>query len=227
MGKIIETSPSGEKKVLSPIIKKYADAFVYASNSVQVESGTTLSCSIDCKIGQTILAFVVVRSALTISNDWNLIQTSNIVEGDTFNQTLSVIWKRAASLKESITITQSISARIYITMLAIENCKNFKFEKFEYFAGNHNNWSFDTGGNITIYGFSATTYAALDNYSFYVLNKNKNISNNHIENIQQPRLQVFFDNLLNTNLTLKYAVDNQVTSNQIIAIVTLNGGAND
>lgn len=88
-------------------------------SAAEVTSGTSLTATIDCCVGETIVVAIVTRAALTVSDGWNLISTSNVNSADTTGQRLSWAWKVAESNTESITVTQASAQRLYINMVAL------------------------------------------------------------------------------------------------------------
>lgn len=86
-----------------------------------VSSGTTLSSSITCEVGDLIVAQIVVRSSLTLPNGWTLLRTIPAISGDSNSQTLSFAYKIATSTTETLTVTQSSSNRIYINLIRVKN----------------------------------------------------------------------------------------------------------
>lgn len=105
--------------------------------ATEVASGTELSVSIDCVVGDLVVAAFSIRSELiSLSEGWTLISTSRSISeinaSDTTNQTLSFAYKYAASTTESITVTQQTAARIYINMIAISDAEAVTDMGFQY-----------------------------------------------------------------------------------------------
>lgn len=107
------------------------------SVATQVASGTELTASIECAVGDLIIAAFVIRSALvSLSDGWELISTSQstteINSSDTSNQTLSFAYKYATDTTESLTVTQTSAARIYINMVALSGATGFTDMGYQY-----------------------------------------------------------------------------------------------
>lgn len=107
------------------------------TSATEVASDTTLSSSIECEIGDLIIATFVIRSPLvSLSDGWTLISTSqdqkDINTTATTNQTLSFAYKYATTTNESITITQNTAARIYINMVAFNKAASFTDLGYKY-----------------------------------------------------------------------------------------------
>lgn len=89
-------------------------------SATEVASGTSLTATINCCVGETIVAAIATRDTLTVSDGWNLISTSDVNSADTTNgQRLSWAYKVAESTTESITVTQASAQRLYINMIAL------------------------------------------------------------------------------------------------------------
>lgn len=111
-----------EKSELSNEAKYICAHMTYAAN--QVASDTSLTTSVNCQVGDLVVAAIIVRSALTLPEGWTLVSTSNVISGDTTNQTLSFAYKVATSTSESITVTQATAQRIYTTLCALQGAKS-------------------------------------------------------------------------------------------------------
>lgn len=107
------------------------------SSANEVTSDTALTSTIECEIGDLIIAAFVIRSPLvSLSDGWTLISTSknstDINSTTTTQQTLSFAYKYATMTNESITVTQTTSARIYINMAAFNNAIGFVDHGYQY-----------------------------------------------------------------------------------------------
>lgn len=107
------------------------------ATTVEVASNTALTTSIDCNVGDLIIAAFVIRSALvSLSDGWTLISTSQsateINANGTNYQTLSLAYKYAANTTESLTVTQTTAGRIYLNMVAFSNAKGFADTDYQY-----------------------------------------------------------------------------------------------
>lgn len=107
-----------EDSVLSNAVNYMAVNMTYQAN--QVASDTSLTTTVNCQVGDLVIAAIVVRSALTLPDGWTLVSTSNVITGDSNNQTLSFAYKVATSTSESITVTQATAGRIYTTLCALQ-----------------------------------------------------------------------------------------------------------
>lgn len=83
----------------------------YTPKAIDVTSGTTLSLSIACNIGDMIVAAFIVRNqSYTLSDGWTLLAASEFGN----NQITGVCYKIATAPSETLTVTQASSGRIYI-----------------------------------------------------------------------------------------------------------------
>lgn len=89
-------------------------------SATEVTSDTSLTATINCCVGETIVAAIATRDTLAVSSGWTLISTSGINSVDTTKgQRLSWAYKVAESTTESITVTQASEQRLYINMIAL------------------------------------------------------------------------------------------------------------
>lgn len=93
----------------------------YLASASEVNSNTTLTSSVNCNIGDLVVAAIATRDTLTLSDGWTLISTSGVNSADTTNgHRLSWAYKFATSTTESITVTQASAQRLYINMVALQ-----------------------------------------------------------------------------------------------------------
>lgn len=100
--------------------KKSASPLPFDANvEITETTNTSLTLYVNCNVGDLVVASVIARDSgnHTASSGWNLLGTS---QAGNSNQTLSFYYKIATSTSESITITQSASARIYISLCAFK-----------------------------------------------------------------------------------------------------------
>ena len=103
------------------------------SNTVSViGSATSTTANIQCNIGDLVIASIVVRDVLIISDDWTLISTSNVNSTDTYGQTLSFAYKFAENTTETITITQASAQRLLVNLIALQGATGFIDNGYSY-----------------------------------------------------------------------------------------------
>ncbi len=136
--------------------KYFVSNMTYAAN--QVDSGTSLTTSVNCQVGDLVVAAIIVRSALTLPDGWTLVSTSNAVSGDSTNQTLSFAYKVATSTSESITVTQATSGRIYTTLCALQGAKSVEDIGYSYATNKAGSLTVNKNGGVKLWGASSTTW---------------------------------------------------------------------
>ena len=127
-----------------------------------VSSGTTLSSSITCEVGDLIVAQIVVRSSLTLPNGWTLLRTIPAISGDSTSQTLSFAYKIATSTTETLTVTQSSSNRIYINLIRVKNADSIIYvsEAEKALQGNMISSAVLRSAGLYIWGVSSTLWSS-------------------------------------------------------------------
>lgn len=110
-----------------------------ASSATEVKSDTTLTSSVECRIGDLIIAAFAVRSRIvSVGDGWTLISTSNdakeINPTATVSQTLSFAYKYATETTEEFTVTQETAGRIYLNMVAFSNAIGFEDNGYQYMS---------------------------------------------------------------------------------------------
>ena len=103
----------------------------------QLTSGTELTSSVECNVGDLVIAAFVLRSGLvSLSDGWTLISTSanqtEINSKGTTYQTMSFAYKYATDTTEAITVTQETAGRIYLNMVSFSNANGFVDAGYQY-----------------------------------------------------------------------------------------------
>ena len=180
-----------EKSELSNEAKYIRVNMTYAAN--QVESNTSLTTSVNCQVGDLVVAAIIVRSALTLPEGWTLVSTSNVISGDTYNQTLSFAYKVSTSTSESITVTQATSGRIYTTLCALQGAKSVTDIGYTYSAANAaKHLTISKTAGIKLWAASSSLWITSAPYGDWTCSVNTNyIAVNQAS--YQPRLGVFYE----------------------------------
>lgn len=110
------------------------------ATAAEVASDTTLTASVECNIGDLVIAAFVARSALvSLSDGWTLISTSQSVNEinatTTYYHTLSFAYKYATSDSENITIVQEAAGRMYINLASFAGATGFEEHDYQYVDG--------------------------------------------------------------------------------------------
>lgn len=106
------------------------------TNCVETSSGTTLSAYVYARSGDWVLATVTTRSATTFSDGWNLIMESGEIIDST--QKMYFLSKQATNDGlQTINVSQSSSARIYINLITFSNILGFSYHEGNEFLENN------------------------------------------------------------------------------------------
>ena len=188
-------SPSTRAKDTTPI------PYTGNASAVEVQSGTTLTSSVDCNVGDLVIAAIVVRSALTLSDGWTLIGTSTPIAGDNTNQTLSLAYKYAESTSESITVTQATANRIYINMCALQGATGFTDNGFVYdTATDTTSFTITKPSGLVLWAASKPTWDSSKPYSQWQISNTSPFTALD-QATTQPRLALFYDQNNDTEIT--------------------------
>ena len=180
-----------EKSELSNEAKYIRVNMTYAAN--QVESNTSLTTSVNCQVGDLVVAAIIVRSALTLPEGWTLVSTSNVISGDSANQTLSFAYKVATSTSESITVTQATSGRIYTTVCALQGAKSVTDIGYTYSTTDtENSLTVDKTAGVKLWAASIPFWSTSAPYGDWTCSADtKYIAVDQAS--YQPRLGVFYE----------------------------------
>jgi hypothetical protein len=165
---------------------------LYKDSAAEVSSGTTLTSSVNCNVGDLVIAAIVVRSALTISDGWTLISTSTTEDGNTSNQTLSWAYKYAESTSESITVTQASAARIYINMASLQGATGFVDNGFIYDTATDTT-TFTTAkpSGLVLWAASKSIWDTNTTHSLWSISNDS--TSTQLGTTAQSRLALFYD----------------------------------
>lgn len=179
------------KSELSNEAKYICANMTYAAN--QVEGDTSLTTSVNCQVGDLVVAAIIVGSALTLPDSWTLVSTSNVISGDTTNQTLSFAYKVATSTSESITVTQATSGRIYTTLCALQGAKSITDIGYTYSTTDtKNSLTVNKTAGIKLWAASNPLWSTSAPYGDWTCSADtKYIAVNQAS--YQPRLGVFYE----------------------------------
>lgn len=173
---------------------------LYKDSAAEVSSGTTLTSSVNCNVGDLVIAAIVVRSALTISDGWTLISTSTTEDGNTSNQTLSWAYKYAESTSESITVTQASAARIYINMASLQGATGFVDNGYEYnSATDSNTFSVAKPSGLVLWGCSAQYWDTATTHTVWSISNDS--MSTQLGTSTQSRLALFYDQSNDSEVT--------------------------
>lgn len=173
----------------------------YIGSAAEVTSGTTLTSQVACNVGDLVIAAIVTRSPLTISDGWSLISTSTAIAGDTNNQILSWAYKYAESESESITVTQETANRIYINMCSLQGATGYVDNGFVYdTATDTASFTITKPSGLTLWAASKTTWRTSTPYGAWTISNNSP-STQLNQASTQPRLALFYDQSNDSSVT--------------------------
>ena len=173
----------------------------YKDAAAEVTSGTTLTSQVACNVGDLVIAAIVTRSPLTVSDGWSLISTSTAISGDDNNQILSWAYKYAESESESITVTQTTADRIYINMCSLQGATGYVDNGFVYdTATDTTSFTITKPSGLTLWAASKSTWGTSSPYGAWTIN-NGSTSTQLDQVSTQPRLALFYDQSNDSSVT--------------------------
>ena len=173
----------------------------YKDSAAEVTSGTTLTSQVACNVGDLVIAAIVTRSPLTVSDGWSLISTSTAIDGDKFNQILSWAYKYAESESESITITQETANRIYINMCSLQGATGYIDNGFVYdTATDTTSFTITKPSGLTLWAASKPTWNTSSPHGAWTISNNSP-STQLDQSSTQPRLALFYDQSNDSSVT--------------------------
>ena len=181
----------------------YASALIvhYKDSAAEVTSGTTLTSQVACNVGDLVIAAIVTRSPLTVSDGWSLISTSTAIDGETSNQTLSWAYKYAQSESESITVTQTAANRLYINMCSLQGATGYVDNGFVYdTATNTTSFTVTKPSGLTLWAASKPAWSTSTPYGAWAIS-NGSLSTQLDQANTQPRLALFYDQSNDSSVT--------------------------
>ena len=173
----------------------------YTSSATQLEAGTELTASVECNIGDLVVACIATRDTLSVSEGWELVSTSNVNSTDTYGQRLSWAYTIAEDTTVSITVTQASEQRLYINMVALQGAGDVVDNGYSYRDD-------ATSGSLTVEKPSGLVLWGMTNPLGNAGNKWS--SSNGIPVIQidaslTPRLGLGLDQTEETSVTLEFS----------------------
>lgn len=169
-------------------------------SATEVKSSTSLTATINCCVGETIVAAIATRDTLTVSNGWTLISTSGINSADTNGQRLSWAYKVAESTTESITVTQASGQRLYINMIALSEGASLVDNGYTYKnVEDGETITVNKPSGLVLWGMTAPLWATSSSYPIWEASNNIHIV--QLGTSTQSRLGVGYDATEETSVT--------------------------
>ena len=176
----------------------------------ETTSGTTLTTSVDCTVGDLVIAAIITRDTLTLSDGWTLISTSELNSSDSNNQRISFAYKYAESTTESITVTQASSKRIYINMIALQGATGFVDNGYTYAdSTSSSSITAEKPEGLVIWACSTPTWTTTTPYPQW--ESSNDAFRIDLGTDTQSRLAVFLDQTEDTEVTFTPPVTNTIT----------------
>lgn len=193
----------------------------YYTASCANTTGTELTSSVPCSIGDLVVAAIATRDTLTLSDGWTLVSTSGINSTDTTGngQRLSWAYKFAESATESITVTQASEQRLYINMIALQGATGVADNGYSYRDD-------DTSGSMTVnkplgcvlWGMTSPLWGTVSPYTEW--KASNGIIIEQLDNSYQQRLGVGLDHTGAETVTLTSGTS---ASTMIVGSLTIEG----
>lgn len=189
----IARSTLGERGVFEVSCSGYSNSPLYTYNCSEVNGDTSLASSVDCGVGDLVIAAIITRDTLTVSNGWTLISTSGVNSTDTTGngQRLSFAYKYATSNTESITVTQASAQRLYITLVALPGATGYVDNGYTYENTEASSITVKKPDGLVLWACSAPLWSTTSTYPLWeVSNKSEVLQ---LGTSTQSRLGVVMD----------------------------------
>jgi hypothetical protein len=185
-----------------------------------VDSDTSLTTSIDCNIGDLVVAAIATRDTLEISDGWTLVSTSEINSADTTNgQQLSWAYKFAESTTESVTVTQATAQRLYINMVALQGATSVTDVGYSYRNDTTNgSLTVDKPDGLVLWGMSSPMWNTTSPYPIWTASNDMPIV--QLGSSTQSRLGIGLDQSNDETVTFTAGAS---TTTIIVGALTVEG----
>lgn len=124
----------------------------YRVSCAEAASYTQMSVSVDCRVGDLVIAEILSRSDVTIPDDWTLIGTSAIVSSTDVRLTWAYKW--AESKREAINVSQASANRFLINLIAITGATGFVNNGFQEVTTAASSHTFTKPAGICLFGIA-------------------------------------------------------------------------
>lgn len=190
----------------------------YSESAQVLSSGTELTASVNCFVGDLVVAAITTRDTLTLSDGWTLISTSETNSTDTYNQRLSWAWKFAENTTESITVTQASEQRLYINMVALQGATGVIDNGYFYRDDDTNNsMTVAKPDGLVLWGLTTPMWSTTAPYPIWTASNDAPII--QLGTATQSRLGIALDQTNEASITFQSGS----TSSMIIGSLTVQG----
>lgn len=203
-GKTATMYCAGNKMKTDVVVRQYG----YPKSSAhQTTSGTTLTSSVECSVGDLVVALIATRDTLTVSDGWTLVSTSGTNSTDTYNQRMSWAYKFAESTTETITVTQASAQRLYINMVALHGATGVSDNGYSYRDdATSNNMTVDKPAGLVLWGATQSLWTTTgEPYDVWKTSNNMRLI--QLGDYTQSRLLLGLDQTAGINVTFTSAVE--------------------
>ena len=206
---------------LHRIDTKITETKYFTDSCLETTNNTTLTSSVDCSVGDLVVAAIVTRDTLTISDGWTLISTSEINSADTAGngQRLSFAYKYAENTSETITVTQASSQRLYINMVALPGATGFVDNGYSYVNSEVTSITVEKPNGLILWACSAPLWGQSSPYPQW--ESSNDTFRIDLGNQTQSRLAIFLDQTNDTEVTFTQGVGTTI----IVGSLTIQGMA--
>lgn len=135
----------------------------YSYTTNEIASGTELTTTISCSIGDLVVATIAIRGTeYSISEGWTLLGISEAESSA--NQRTLMVYKIAESVTESITVTQDTNGRIYTNLISLVDFNVGTFSGFTNVPA-VNGITVNRPEGIVLWGISCNNYSTATPYA--------------------------------------------------------------
>ncbi len=175
----------------SDTLLKSIKGISYRTKCAETTSGTMLTTTIkNCVAGDLVIAAIITRSALTVSDGWELISVSTPISGDAQNQRVAWAKKIATGTEETLTVTQESNARIYVAMLAFPSTCSATDNGYTYAESAVASIAVKKPVGLTLFACSATNWSTNNTHVSWKCSEDT-AQIVELTTTTQPRLGVF------------------------------------
>lgn len=183
---------------------------VYKSTPNEIASGTELTTSIGCTVGDMVVATFAIRgTTYTISEGWTFLGISDAESSS--NQRTGFAYKFAESTTESITITQDSAGRIYTNLVSLTGATGITFNGFMLEEG-VTSVTAEKPDGLVLWGLSSNLWGTSSPYKLWEVSNNEDIRLIQLGTTTASRLLTALDQSNDANVTFTYVASTGTTN---------------
>lgn len=171
------------------------------STTAEVSSATSLTSSVQANVGDLVVAAIVTRDTLSLSDGWTLVSISEVNSNDTSGngQRLSWAYKIADSTSETITVTQASAQRLYINMISMTGPTGVTDNGYSYDNTGDGTHTVTKPSGTVLWGMTAPLWDTSDTHGLWTSSPELNII--QLGTSTQSRLGIALDSSDTTEVT--------------------------